>query len=87
MLYSGLKDQLFGVGGEWQFFVCKDCELVWLNPRPVNEDIEKLYNSYYTHFTNADLKNFALFRGIGRQSLHLRPGYSPGWRRQRDNCA
>jgi 2-polyprenyl-3-methyl-5-hydroxy-6-metoxy-1,4-benzoquinol methylase len=59
VLYTGLSDRLFGVEGEWQFFNCADCELIWLNPRPMDEDIEKLYSSYYTHYANPEFKDFA----------------------------
>ena len=50
-LYHGLRDHLFGVSGEWMLNRCinPDCGLVWLNPRPVSEDIEKLYTEYHTH--------------------------------------
>jgi 2-polyprenyl-3-methyl-5-hydroxy-6-metoxy-1,4-benzoquinol methylase len=48
-LYSGLRDRLFGAPGVWSLMQCPNCELVWLNPRPIPEDIGKLYSQYYTH--------------------------------------
>ena len=50
-LYRGLKDRLFGVPGEWRLKKCfnPDCGLIWLDPRPVLEDIGKLYSRYFTH--------------------------------------
>lgn len=58
LLYKDLSDELFGVAGKWDFFHCPACELVWLNPRPIDEDIEKLYASYYTHDAMLKLDNF-----------------------------
>lgn len=48
-LYSSLRDRLFGAPGIWSLMECPRCELVWLNPRPVPEDIGKLYSQYFTH--------------------------------------
>lgn len=50
-LYSGLHDRLFGASGEWSVSRClnADCGLLWLDPRPLEEDINKAYASYYTH--------------------------------------
>ena len=49
LLYSGLRDRLFGAPGNWSLMQCPKCQLVWLNPRPIPEDIGKLYSQYYTH--------------------------------------
>jgi 2-polyprenyl-3-methyl-5-hydroxy-6-metoxy-1,4-benzoquinol methylase len=48
-LYSGLRDRLFGAPGNWLLMQCPKCQLVWLNPRPIPDDIGKLYSRYYTH--------------------------------------
>lgn len=50
-LYSALRDRLFYAPGEWGFKKCANprCRLVWLDPRPVEDDIPKAYSSYYTH--------------------------------------
>jgi len=49
LLYSGLRDRLFGVPGTWSLMRCQACDLVWLNPRPLPTEVEKLYEDYYTH--------------------------------------
>lgn len=51
LLYSGLKDRLFGAPGEWSLRKCSnpECGLVWLDPMPIEEDISKAYQDYYTH--------------------------------------
>lgn len=52
LLYKGLVDRLYRVPGQWNFMRCPVCDLMWLNPRPVFEDIPKCYpDSYFTHET------------------------------------
>lgn len=48
-LYEGLRDRMHGAPGEWGFLECSGCGLVWLDPRPIPEDIHLLYTEYYTH--------------------------------------
>ncbi len=47
--YKGLRDRLFYVQGEYNFYRCPNCGFVWLNPRPIQEDISECYENYYTH--------------------------------------
>ena len=47
-LYRGLQDWQCGIQGRWDLSHCK-CGMVWLNPRPADEDIPLLYSRYYTH--------------------------------------
>ncbi|HUV59719.1 MAG TPA: class I SAM-dependent methyltransferase [Desulfatiglandales bacterium] len=51
ILYQGVKDRLFGTPGEWNFKKCPDprCGLVWLDPMPIEEEINIMYQTYYTH--------------------------------------
>ena len=49
ILYRSLKDRLFGVQGEWGFRQCTSCHYVWLDPRPIEAEIDKAYTNYYTH--------------------------------------
>lgn len=48
---TGLRDRIFGSPGEWHLSACSDsdCDLVWLNPAPLESDISKAYQQYYTH--------------------------------------
>ncbi len=48
-LYQSLKDTLYGVGGLWSFSKCESCGLIWLSPRPVADDIGRVYERYFTH--------------------------------------
>jgi 2-polyprenyl-3-methyl-5-hydroxy-6-metoxy-1,4-benzoquinol methylase len=47
-LYNAMSDWLWDVPGEWNLLICSCC-VVWLDPRPIAEDISKLYARYYTH--------------------------------------
>lgn len=47
--YSNLRDRSSHTPGVWNLLRCPACGLVWLNPRPVLEDIGKLYFNYTTH--------------------------------------
>ena len=51
ILYQGLKDRSFSAPGHWDLKRCQraDCGLVWLDPAPIEEDIGKAYQGYYTH--------------------------------------
>lgn len=56
MLHEGLKDKLFGAPGEWSLRRCsnRSCGLVWLDPCPIEKDIIKAYQVYYTHAATED---------------------------------
>lgn len=51
LLYKNLIDKVFHTIGKWSFYKCEnaECNLIWLNPMPVEEDISIAYQSYYTH--------------------------------------
>jgi len=50
-LYKGLGDRLFEASGKWDLKRCVEprCGLIWLDPMPFEQDIEKAYTTYYTH--------------------------------------
>jgi methionine biosynthesis protein MetW len=50
-IYKDLSDIFFRTPGSWSLSQCTNasCELVWLNPMPLQEDISIAYQSYYTH--------------------------------------
>ena len=57
-LYQGLQDRLFGVLGTWSLKRCdnKQCDLLWLDPAPISEDLPIAYQNYYTHGKNRLIK-------------------------------
>jgi 2-polyprenyl-3-methyl-5-hydroxy-6-metoxy-1,4-benzoquinol methylase len=88
-LYSNLRDKLFGVGGFWNIDQCKSCGLLWLNPYPSNESLEKLYGNYYTHdrpnnefLLSGEFKDFPLNKKIKYSILAAHYKYKiklPAW--------
>lgn len=57
-LYQGLQDRLFAAQGIWNLKHCnnKQCELLWLDPAPISEDLPIAYQNYYTHGKNPLIK-------------------------------
>jgi 2-polyprenyl-3-methyl-5-hydroxy-6-metoxy-1,4-benzoquinol methylase len=78
-LYSGLSDRLFGAPGAWGHLECPGCALVWLNPRPIPNDLGKIYRTYYTHGRR---RPFASLRENLKRGLYATvPGYESAVRR------
>lgn len=50
-LHEHLPDALFAAPGTWSLRRCAGagCGTVWLDPRPVGEDLGQAYTAYYTH--------------------------------------
>jgi len=72
ILYEKMRDRLFGASGEWDLFRCSQCGLVWLNPRPIFEHIEKTYLDYYTHVSdnaNSSKPRLAFLRNKVKHAL------------------
>jgi 2-polyprenyl-3-methyl-5-hydroxy-6-metoxy-1,4-benzoquinol methylase len=67
LLHEGLKDRLFGAPGTWNFKRCPNpaCELLWLDPIPVEEEIGKAYVKYYTH-TDTPTRQTKLTKALRR---------------------
>lgn len=87
-LYAAVRDRLFSAPGEWSHRVCTQpaCGLIWLDPMPLEEDMARAYQSYYTHAQppgrNGPLAR--LFAAAKRGYLANRFGYLeglPAWER------
>lgn len=80
LLYSEVVDKLFSSNGQWSFYKCTntECDLIWLNPMPVEEDIYSAYKNYYTHSNPVENNNG--LRGIYSriQSAYLSFAYGYG---------
>lgn len=89
VLYDNLKDRCYAAPGVWSLRKCESasCGLIWLDPVPIEEDIGKAYQGYYTH--NQPEPGPSLLRdmvwGVWHSYLGARFGYrkgvGPGWRR------
>lgn len=77
--YRGLRDRLFGVPGEWTLRRCLDanCGVLWLDPVPIDEDLPRLYDSYYTHEETKPAGRTSLRAAAEAAYLAQRYGY-PG---------
>ena len=49
VLYSALRDRLFRAPGLWTLKRCCRCGLIFLSPRPIQDDAVKAYVAYCTH--------------------------------------
>lgn len=70
VLYSDLRDRLFGAPGIWTLMRCPKCQLVWINPRPTPDDVGTLYSQYFTHATSDSApKNPNVLRKLIKASI------------------
>lgn len=75
--YTNMHDPVWGAAGMWSFFRCPGCGLAWLNPRPIPEDVGKLYGNYLTHDTTGKSipKSASLRQSVRRAILAAVFGY------------
>ena len=72
-LYSGLEDRLFNAPGIWKLNKCTNvaCGLAWLDPMPIEKDVSKAYDTYYTHSSKEIEQVPSLKRVIVRNTIRL----------------
>ena len=84
-----MSDRSYAAPGKWSLLKCPaaDCGLVWLDPVPIEQDIGKAYQGYYTHSQpepGPSLLRDACW-AVWHSYLGARFGYTqgvgPGWRR------
>jgi SAM-dependent methyltransferase len=88
VVYSGLRDRSYAAPGEWRLRRCPSagCGLFWLDPQPLEEDIGKAYQTYYTHQQPAPAAGWlrtavlAVWLSYLRVRLGYRRGTGPAWR-------
>jgi SAM-dependent methyltransferase len=81
LLYSNLKDRLFGSPGEWSMVSCTNvrCNMSWLNPAPAPTDVPLLYATYYTHGQGSPKRRVSTgLRSFFYQG-YLMASYIPSW--------
>lgn len=83
-LYHRLTDRIFSAPGAWNMSKCDnpDCGTLWLDPRPEEADLPRLYAGYYTHrpISLSPPPNDPLRTLLGRVRaayLHAHYGYEP----------
>lgn len=53
LAFDNVQDWSFYASpGKWPYWNCKNCESLYLNPRPTKETIGRAYSTYYTHTSN-----------------------------------
>ena len=49
VVYEGLADRVHFIPGSWRHLRCTECDITWLDPQPVPEDLSLCYpDGYYT---------------------------------------
>jgi hypothetical protein len=78
LLYEGLKDRLHGAPGTWTLKRCPDlgCGVIWLDPMPVQEDLNIAYTTYYTHVPAPDSLAYRFRQRVKRGYAGLAYGYA-----------
>lgn len=76
-IYLELQDCLFGANGSWNLAKCsnRQCGLIWIDPMPCAEDIEKAYINYYTHEPQEEKGQLGILKRINRC---MKRGYLAG---------
>jgi 2-polyprenyl-3-methyl-5-hydroxy-6-metoxy-1,4-benzoquinol methylase len=80
VFFRDVSDRLFGVPGKWTSRRCTntECQTVWLDPCPIDQDIPKLYSNYYTHSANDTNPIVKLWKWMAVKTLPHTLGYQGG---------
>ncbi len=77
--HGGIEDRVSGIPGFWDYYRCDECGVLYLDPRPTQESVGRLYENYFTHSAIEEreranwLDKFAL--GIRNDYLNWKYGY------------
>ena len=78
-VHEGLRDQLFGSSGLWNLRQCGNpaCGLIWLDPKPTEEDLVHAYSQYYTHSSrkSANGSSFAARKYAAAKAVYTMERY------------
>jgi len=67
--YRQVEEYICGVPGKWDYQRCRSCDLLWLTPRPIQEDIAKIYPEVY--FDSLDSSHDSPLSRLKRRVNHL----------------
>jgi len=87
VLYAAVRDRIFDAPGTWDLLRCPACELVWLDPQPLPEELGKLYEREYVTQVPASLDADLSVQDKVRQAIVARThgypdiGADHRWRR------
>jgi SAM-dependent methyltransferase len=61
LAYPDARDWSFQCApGAWTYWTCNNCRTLYLDPRPTNDTIGRVYGNYYTHGISKDASNQAV---------------------------
>jgi len=72
VLHRGVHDRVFQVPGQWSFRRCTTCGSLWLDPRPVDEDLSLAYDTYFTHSAESPLAGPGVAHAVARRIRVIR---------------
>jgi 2-polyprenyl-3-methyl-5-hydroxy-6-metoxy-1,4-benzoquinol methylase len=75
-LYVDMVDWLFGVPGSWGIRHCEGCDIAWLDPQPIPQDVGKLYSRYYTHVSKIPVTRLERLRQTMVECAEADLGYA-----------
>lgn len=83
--FESMIDHMFNVEGTFDLRRCNDviCATLWMDPRPIEEDIHLAYSEYYTHTKSGGARPNNALRGILRFARNSAEGVT-GLRFQRE---
>lgn len=78
--HDNLRDRLYDRPGVWQFLICPKCGLMWLNPRPIPEDVPKIFSTWNPNSKKDRLYGFRKhLKGAVLATLQEHNGKSLPW--------
>lgn len=49
LCYPRMEDKICGTRGKWDYYRCRSCSVLYIDPRPSEETIGRAYQDYFTH--------------------------------------
>jgi len=67
--YTNLRDRLFNSPGFYTIMECSVCNILWLSPRPIMEDLQKIYPQSSSCTPSPDAKEYNKVRRILKNAI------------------
>lgn len=75
LVYSSMRDWLYGAPSDlWRFVECRECNCLYLDPRPTQATLHVAYKNYHTHNPVRRIE-FQELRGLAKLRRMLANGY------------
>jgi len=77
--YPNIEDRMCGSQGNWDYYQCLQCSVLYIDPRPNEETIGRAYANYYTHSILKERERVSWFDklalGMRNDYLNWKYGY------------